>query len=456
MTLRYPPGWKAVSPTRYAGPDGYFELAVQSYPAFTIDNIQNHCVLAANEGKPAAFGAFPLIDYSDWFVPRTSNLLRLTGCIVRPAKHWPGTADQSVLFIRLPAPQPADRLLMLRADPAHFIDIIGSLEFNPIATPTASSDVYDSSVCAQAPAGPAVAVGRFSDLTITEYAIASAGCGPLDQGEGFQQRIQQFIPQVEAAHAASANRQAAAVNRALTPFNYRLAVSPEAFSRFDLYQGDTRILAGIGHFGPVSVNTQKDDFIFWVQGIFNNSLPVEVRRGQLHETRVMDPNPFGFNTLWAGADLISYQYTRADDAGTNHPGQANVLRNGQLEMTIAVPPPGETGQVITGFWPWPNRWLLETGGMVVQDGQVLNQHYGYDEMFDWHLVNGRPFFFYHQSGHFGIFYDGQPLQHRYNDVIHGQLCCGPAVYSIIDSTDGSWFYALRDKTWYLVSVLGGA
>ena len=60
-----------------------------------------------------------------------------------------------------------------------------------------------------------------------------------------------------------------------------------------------------------------------------------------------------------------------------------------------------------------------------------------------------------ESGHFGIFYDGQPIQHRYNDIIHGQLCCDPGVYSIVDSTDGSWFYARRDKTWYLVSVLGG-
>jgi len=61
--------------------------------------------------------------------------------------------------------------------------------------------------------------------------------------------------------------------------------------------------------------------------------------------------------------------------------------------------------------------------------------------------------FFSSGDVYGIFYNGQILPQRYEDIIHGLLCCDPAAYSLESSSTGAWFYALKNKTWYLVSVL---
>jgi hypothetical protein len=454
LTLRYPAGWKAVSRTRYAGADGFFELSGEDYPAFTIDNLLSKCVLAANEDKPEAFGPFPVIGVPYLYAPGAFLGTGREACTVVPEQGQPGKANQAVLYARLPLPQPADTLLTLRTDPEHFSMILGSLQFEWESTPTPAVS-SDSPACAQAPAGKPLTVSRFGDLTISEYAIAPDGCDPLEQADGFAARVQQLEPQLAEARARSASRQAAALNTVLAPFGYQLQVAQPAAPSFDLYQGGSLLLAGITRLGPISLNAKKDDFIFWVQGAANHGLPVEVRKGKLHEALSFLEGERSFSTLWVGADLLSYETLPGHLSGQLTHSQVGIQRNGQLEATVALPLEGSDAQSIQGFGSWQGHWLLEVGGMVIQDGQVLNRHYGYDEMFDWHLVNGRPFFFYHQSGHFGIFYDGLPIQHRYNDILHGEACCALTAAQIVDSPDGVWFYARKGKIWYLVSILGG-
>ena len=55
-------------------------------------------------------------------------------------------------------------------------------------------------------------------------------------------------------------------------------------------------------------------------------------------------------------------------------------------------------------------------------------------MFAWHLVNDKPFYFFSTRGVYGIFYNGQILPQRYEDIIHGLLCCDPATYSLESSS----------------------
>ena len=64
----------------------------------------------------------------------------------------------------------------------------------------------------------------------------------------------------------------------------------------------------------------------------------------------------------------------------------------------------------------------------------------------------RAVLFFPKGSSYGISYAGQELPLRYDDIIHGQLCCDPGRYSIISTPTGAWFYALRDDIWYLVHV----
>ena len=57
-----------------------------------------------------------------------------------------------------------------------------------------------------------------------------------------------------------------------------------------------------------------------------------------------------------------------------------------------------------------------------------------------------------QGKSFGVVYNGQMLPLRFDDIIHGDLCCVPARYTIQNSPNGSLFYALKDGVWFLVSV----
>jgi hypothetical protein len=96
--------------------------------------------------------------------------------------------------------------------------------------------------------------------------------------------------------------------------------------------------------------------------------------------------------------------------------------------------------------------VLEVDGIVVIDGEIINDALGYDEIFEWHLINGKPFYFFRQGQMVGMSYAGQVLPWRYDDVIHGFLCCDPAVYNIQSSELGVWFYARVNGVWNYVGL----
>jgi hypothetical protein len=106
------------------------------------------------------------------------------------------------------------------------------------------------------------------------------------------------------------------------------------------------------------------------------------------------------------------------------------------------------------LWAWDGHWVLDLEGVVVMDGEILNDKRGYDEMFQWQLLGGKPFYIFRQGKQMGLSHDGQTLLYRYDDVIHGFLCCDPAVYNIQSSSIGVWFYAQRDGVWYYVAITG--
>jgi hypothetical protein len=130
----------------------------------------------------------------------------------------------------------------------------------------------------------------------------------------------------------------------------------------------------------------------------------------------------------------------------------NITRNGQVVDRLAINPPGAAGYPVTGFWSWDGHWLLEMDSVVVQDGELLNQSLGYEEIFNWQLMGGEPFYFFQKGAGYGLSYAGQELPLRYDDILHGQLCCDKARYSLVSTLTKVWFYARRGGIWYLVQV----
>jgi hypothetical protein len=97
------------------------------------------------------------------------------------------------------------------------------------------------------------------------------------------------------------------------------------------------------------------------------------------------------------------------------------------------------------------RWILEVNGMLVVDGKIINQEMGYEEVFDWSILNGKPFYFYTRAGQTYLSYDGQDLPEVYDQVFH-KACCEPSMFNVGSSKDMVWFYALKEGVWYYVEV----
>ncbi len=464
LKFRFPENWQPESPTHYSGPDGYFELTQQTYPASEFDSISTFCILEANQNKAVALGVLPYVTTWQGVDPQMQISLG-SGCTITPGGDTlPTPRDQAVLYARYPQPWSRDTLLVLRTDSKHFDSILRTLQFIGSVTPTPHPvNVYDSPACSLPLADPDVKITRTSALTITEYPLVNADCDPMAHFDGFQAHVRSMGLDTFARYSTDLVLRAEEADRLLEPFGYRLVVrqtelgggNPVLASKqitvLDLYRDDEQLMANINRVGPVSVKASADDFIFWVEDTYNNIPPTEVRRTTLNTINWWET---GFNTAWVGSDLIKYEYdmkTHLSPAGA--PSQAIVNRNGQPVYSFAISPPGSAGYPIQWLYSWHGHWILEADNSLVEDGELQNSKLGYSEIFNWHPVKDKPFYFYREGNSYGISFDGQALPPHYDDVMHGLLCCDWAAYNINSLSNGAWFYARRAGIWYLVSVL---
>ena len=103
------------------------------------------------------------------------------------------------------------------------------------------------------------------------------------------------------------------------------------------------------------------------------------------------------------------------------------------------------------FKAWNGHWILEEASFVIQDGEILNKIFGFQEIFSWSLVQDKPTYFFRKGSRVGLAHDGQILPLQYQDVAHG-LCCGPAQNNPYMGNDSIHFFGKRDGVWYYVVV----
>ncbi len=206
IKFRYPPEWKVVNKQSLGGKDGFIEVSLLDYHASLFDVMRTECVMEANTGRPAAYGAGPLItDWQGWDTERQT--WAGSGCIVMPSDGMPpdGLA-KAVLYAHYPPPQMPDKLLVLRADYVHFSGILNTLRFLDYTPPENSSDYYNSPACEEAKVGPPQVALHTESLEITETAIANKYCDPWLQFDGFQALVNSSGLQAVRMSASQNNR----------------------------------------------------------------------------------------------------------------------------------------------------------------------------------------------------------------------------------------------------------
>lgn len=436
VSLRYPQNWQAQTAlptgTRISGADGFFELTSRVQPPSRFEQIETWCILAANDPSlSASFGPHPTILVGNrWNPAPYAEIGR--GCVVLPSDP---AGTQAVLYRRSSLPETSQQILILRADASHFGDIIANLKF-PDAGPASPTD---SILCKESPTSTQTSTRQVGEFVLHEYALAEAGCDPLNDFELFQSRVKglQLGPQNTPPGQAS-EYGVELSNRKLAAFHYRLVTHPTNPPSYDLLKGDEMVLAGITYFGGVSVNAAGDDFILWVQ-----QSPRIISEVRLNAVRTLAGQEQGFNTTWLGPNLIRFGVS---------PDWIEISSNDKLIQSFNAARSGPTGTPTRQFWSWQDHWFVKVADVLMQDGEILNLRLGYEEIFAWQVLDEQPFFMMRKGPSYGIVYAGKELPVQYEDILHGELCCDLNSYQITQLANGLQFYARRDGVWMLVNI----
>ena len=101
------------------------------------------------------------------------------------------------------------------------------------------------------------------------------------------------------------------------------------------------------------------------------------------------------------------------------------------------------------FLIWNGHWVWVLRDFVIVDGEILNEVLGFQEIFYWRLINGKPAYFFRKDGRAGFSFDGKiyPLEYQ-NIAVY--MCCGYSVNNPSIENNSARFFAERDGVWYYV------
>ena len=440
ITFAYPRQWQEKAPGVLEGSSGYAQIEYAADDGARPDAI---CQGEANRDKPARYGSFPEI--VELKLPSFP-----AACLILPSSDQPEDRRGEALALVWPS-APSERLL-LRADQEHIREIVESLRPGPsqsLATPQPEP-------CLPVEVGLAPNVIDEAGLQVDEFPAAqSSNCSPEQQPDLFNQAASAGQAAARAAQIAASQWGWARINRLnqnLAPFGVQVWASNK---RFTFYQWGQLLSSRINWVGPLAMNASYTDFALPVIDSYDAGTYVMSPAGIQPQE---DWNILLFDRVYpvyVGDDLISLAYdTERYPRPIHTPALLNVLKNGEVIQTLSVSGSTAAGGAARYLASWEGHWLLELSGVLVQDGDILNDRLGYSEMFAWRLVNGRPFYFYRQDGKINASYDGQTIALGYDEVIYQPLGGTAVLLQMRAYENGLTLYARRGDTWYFVTLEG--
>jgi hypothetical protein len=163
----------------------------------------------------------------------------------------------------------------------------------------------------------------------------------------------------------------------------------------------------------------------------------------------------GMTSLGEGEMLIAVMRSDAE----NPPRQIVDLKRGDeviFSTDAGLPSPALPQQ---GLWTYEDHWVLEIllaegetwGGMIYQDGELINDLKEYEDAFGFQLLAGEPFFFYQKDGQLGYSYADQETELPYDNIPH-YLCCAEDTLNPIQAEGMVAFFAQQGEKWFYVEL----
>lgn len=93
---------------------------------------------------------------------------------------------------------------------------------------------------------------------------------------------------------------------------------------------------------------------------------------------------------------------------------------------------------------WNGHWVLEADDQVIMDGKPVGA--GYDAVFGWQVLNGKPFYLWQRGVTYGISYDGEERRLAYDEILRTK--------GLEPAGDGETvtFLARKEAAWEAVTI----
>jgi hypothetical protein len=435
-----PAGWQQADGSGpYLGPDGFFET-----------------------GYLPEMGFVPrVLDVCQWLANITTK--------DRYSVSWLGTHKPSCQLISLPGVEPAtvlevienpsadfaQRFLYLKADSAHFGRFASAFTWSRPVDGSAKPAFHTAGLRPEDNAFWEKAARLPATISISEYRLP-----PEAQGEDPGKAIfLEFIPPEArptprppgAMHTPTTGE---SLNQTLSRFGYQLRDGAEG-GLYNLYKHGTLALENIYRLPDVYLfpTSGGEELVFTAfavkdpnQSFYSqdNGASYLVRNEtiSLWEEGPVNPMYVGGRPILADGKLLVLGLGERTDVQVRDE-RHNLVYSFETYFGTHIP--------IQHFQAWERHWILEVSDFVVQDGETLNAQFGFEEVFDWHLIDGQPFYFFRKGPRVGISYNNQFFPAYYNEIIHG-YCCGLALNNPMGYEHTVRFFGQRDGVWYYVVV----
>jgi hypothetical protein len=436
-TIRIPAAWEA-SGSSFVGVDGFFETGYFPEKMY-MPRVLDVCQWLANIEEKDTFSV-------SWMGTRPNSCQLIS---------LPGASPATILQVtKNPSADWPQRFLFIRADTEHFGLIDNTFTWLRPVDEDAEPAFEHAPLRPEDTAFWQAAQPLPGGSSLTEYPLAQAQ--NADPGDVI---FLDFIPAEALPNPGTPgysyqSNSLERVNEAISADGYQLHPGSENYL-YDLYQNGELALANLYRLPEIyrfttpegerlvflaytSIDPAKN---FYAPGNAKTYL-IQNNAITLWENKPMNAMFGEWKPIWAANQLLLLGLGEHTDVQ---------VRNSQQDVIFSFATYFVTHIPMNTFQAWDDHWVLAVDNFVIQDGEIINQPLGFEEVFDWHLINGKPFYFFRKGPQVGLSYDGQFLQPYYHEIIHG-YCCGLALNNPTFGENTVRFFGKREDTWYYVVV----
>jgi hypothetical protein len=443
FAMKIPNDWESHEPQSWVGSNGELHYSVRDNHSVGINAL---CQLEVNNNQK--IGSQPTIQL--W-----NNNNGFYGCEILPSSD--AVDPNAILLAWYPYMLDIDFILQVNLTPRFVNPIKNGLQSwgsNTTVTPIAEQSPSQTSD---------FQVTEFSGLRFEEYWVTSQEWYQKHDVEAFASRLPKEAIERKGEIQNNWKQQIPFINQKLAQFDIKITGCTqkvcdtptiefgENYAGLDGIEKKTISILSIGKlvinqsgtrfFLPIyELNTYKR-YLITENSIENNDFSVFYSSLGYVPTQT-----------FIGNDLIQIAYDPENITEAGGSIDLQVFRNDELIFNYKVLPHNPASGPVRGLYSYENHWYLETADVLIRDGVVLNEETKAGEMFTFHFLNEKPFYFYRQEKDIHIFYDGNTLPITYQRVIHEPMCCSGGMVNMTLAYNALGFYALRDGSWYYVVI----